>query len=94
MKRAGKKPKSNQVRMTAKEIDRLKKDVTKSAVDKSVLLILAAATDELHLTDDQLAAIMIRTNRYAGYIDDHLVKLKDIQASIEKSTGIKLKGWL
>ena len=80
MKRAGKKPKSNQVRMTAKEIDRLKKDVTKSAVDKSVLLILAA--------------IMVRTNRYAGYIDDHLVKLKDIQASIEKSTGIKLKEWL
>lgn len=89
-----KKPKPDRMRISARELDHLKRDVTKSAVEKSCLLVLAAATDELNLTEDQLCAIMIRTDRYASYIDDHIIQLRDIQKSIEKNTGIKLRGWI
>lgn len=93
MKRV-KKPKPDRMRISARELEHLKRDVTKSAVEKSCLLVLAAATDELSLTEDQLCAIMVRTDRYANYIDDHIVRLKDMQKSIEKNTGIKLRGWI
>lgn len=36
---------------------------------------------------------MERTDRYAAYIDKHLVQMEDIRKTIEKQTGIKIMGW-
>lgn len=30
---------------------------------------------------------------YAGYIEEHKVRMLDIQNAIEKGTGVKMKGW-
>ena len=39
------------------------------------------------------ACLMERTDRYAAYIDKHLVQMEDIRKTIEKQTGIKIMGW-
>ena len=67
--------------------------VTISRKEKAMLLVLVAAVDELGLTENQLCEIATRASRYAGYIDDHLVQMEDVRKSIEKNTGVKLKGW-
>ena len=51
-------------------------------------------TDELNINDDQLCAVMTRTQRYSGYIKEHLVQMELIRKTIEKNTGVKLKGWI
>ena len=92
MKRA-KKPKKKPVTMTTTQVEKLKDEVRRDVLDKMCLLILAAVSDTVKVTDEELCEIMTRTNRYAGYIGKHAVQMKDIQNTIEKGTGVKLKGW-
>lgn len=92
MKRA-KKPKKKLITMTTKQLEKLKDEVRQDCLDKYTLLILAAAVNTVKITDDDLCLIAKRTNRYADYIDEHLAQMKDIQNTIEKGTGVKLKGW-
>ena len=87
-----KKPKNKNITLTESKIEKIKTEVTKSAVSKASLLMMMAARDELNLDDEQICAVMIRMDRYAVYVDDKIVKLKDIQAMIEKNTGLKLEG--
>lgn len=95
MRRANpKKKKSNpSVTVTAKQLERIKRETAKAVTDKACLVVLAATVDELGLDEDQLCRIMERTDRYARYIDDHIAKMEDIKKTIEKSTGIILHGW-
>lgn len=93
VKRVKTKPKKKQVTITATELNKIKRDITKTATDKACLILLAAATDELQLTEEQFCNIMERTDRYANYVDDHIAKMEDIRKSIEKATGISLRGW-
>lgn len=76
-----------------KELERIKRDIAKETTEKACLLVLLAAIDEVGLTEDQFCDIVVRTSRYATYIDDHIVDLEDLRKSIEKNTGVKLKGW-
>lgn len=92
MKRA-KKPKKKPVTMTTTQVEKLKDEVRRDVLDKMCLLILAAVSDEVGLTEDEICNIMRRTDRYAGYLGQHLAQMKDIQSTIEKNTGVKLKGW-
>lgn len=89
MKRA--KPKK-QKSVTLKESDVRK--IRVEAVDKACLIFLAAMCDELKCDDEQMCNTMERVQRYAHYIDSHLAQLADIQKTIEKNTGIMMKGWL
>lgn len=43
--------------------------------------------------DEALCSAMERVDRYAEYHEEHLTTLRDYQKSIEKSTGVELKGW-
>jgi len=43
--------------------------------------------------DEMLCRVYDRTNRYAEYKDNHLIKMKDFQNSLEKHTGASIKGW-
>lgn len=92
MKRV-KTPKKSHIQITPKELERIKREVTKSATDKATLLVLCATADEIGLSDEQLCDIMERVNRYAGYIDEHVVKLRDVQKSLENNIDVKLSGW-
>lgn len=93
MKRA-KKPKSQTVTLKRSDISKIKREVAEEVTDKACLIILAAMTDELNINDDQLCAVMTRTQRYSGYIKDHIVQMELIRKTIEKNTGVKLKGWI
>lgn len=81
------------VTMSKKDIQRLKKDIADETTEKAMLLILAAAVDTVGMTESQVVNTFMTAERYAGYIDDHLARLLDLQKTIEKGTGIKMRGW-
>lgn len=94
MKRA--KPKnaaSKKYYVSEKQLNRIKEKVTKDVTDKVCLLFLVAAVDEVNLDEEGVCKLMERISRYAKHLDNHLVKMEDVRKCIEKSTGIKLKGW-
>ena len=76
--------KKKKIQLTASELNKIKREVTKNATD---------VADELSIDDDQLCNIMSRTNRYASYLSNHIAKMEDIRKTIQKKTGILLKGW-
>lgn len=90
MRRA--KPKKPQT-YKASDVKRVKEQVTKDVIDKVFLLFMAATVNTLGLTDEQVVQLAKNYDRYAGYIDDHLVEMAQVQKTIEDGTGIKLKGW-
>lgn len=88
-----KKNKSAKYYLSDKQLEKVKRQISKDMTDKVALLMLAAVADEFGSTEDDLAKLMVRVDRYANHIDNHLVKMKDIRKSIENSTGMKLTGW-
>jgi hypothetical protein len=49
--------------------------------------------DEFDIDEDGVCNLMQRISRYTKNFDEHLFKMEDVRKSIEKSTGIVLKGW-
>ena len=96
MKRA--KPKKNSSvkhYISDKQLERAKRDVAKDMTDKVALLMLVAIADEFEdINEDKLAALMKRVDRYTSHIDNHIATMEDVRKSIEKKTGMKLKGWV
>lgn len=94
MKRVKKPKKKNQKHnVSEKQLQRIKNKVTDDVTKKALLLFLSAASDEIGLTDEQACDIFIRANRYGEYMDDHIVRIQQLQETIEKGTGIKFEGW-
>lgn len=81
------------IQIKPKQLEQIKRQMAKEATDRACLVVLAAAVDELGLTEEQFCKVMERTDRYASYIDDHIAKIEDVRKTIEKGTGIKLTGW-
>lgn len=79
--------------ISEKQLERVKQKVSKDVTDKVCLLFMVAVVDELKLDEDGVCNLMERISRYTKHIDEHLVKMEDLRKSIEKSTGIVLKGW-
>ena len=94
MKRVKTKKKKPHITITQAKLERIKYEVTKDATDRACLILLCAAADEVGLDEDQIIKVMIRTDRYARSVDDHLVRMEDIRKSLEKNQGISLKGWV
>ena len=84
MKRV-KKPKQEKYTVSRKQL----KEMCDEQVEKAFLLMATAAADEMDLDDDELVAIAQRAARYAGYIDDHLVRMNQVSKTLEEKTGIK-----
>ena len=88
-----KKPKNKiKYELTPKEIKQIKYDTTKEATQKAVLLVLAATQEVKALTEDDICEIFETVSRWINFMDNNLIKLKDVQEVIEKKTGVKLKG--
>lgn len=81
------------IKLTLAQVNRIKEQAVKEAVDKAFILLLLAAHDAHGLDDDQLCEIAKTADRYAGYVDDKLVRLREVQEILEKNTGIKYIGW-
>ena len=74
-------------------IEKIKKEACAEAFDKATLLFFTAAKDSLKLSDEKLVKLAETTSRYAEYVDDNLVSLKQTQEILEKNTGLKFIGW-
>ena len=96
-----KKPKQKTVTLTEKDLNRLEKEYIKTleeakrkavtdASAMAMMLYLVAAKDELKLSFEQLRDTYVRADRYARYLDEHLVEMKDLKENLEKDTGIKV----
>jgi hypothetical protein len=77
--------------LTAKDIDRLKNDVCKEAVQRATLVTLTAVSDIMGADDDTLCKVMETTSRYCEYLDDHLVRIEDVRQALIKGTGLDIK---
>ena len=89
-----KKPKQGKIEISVKELKKIKYDVTKEATQKAVLLVLAAAQEVKAFTEDDVCEVFETVSRWVNFMDDNLIKLKDVQNAIEEKTGVKLKGWV
>lgn len=74
-----------------KQLLKIKDEVVKETVTKTGLLYLAALSEK-GWTEDQIVEMFETVSRYVNYLDEHLVRLKQIQRIVEERTGIKLKG--
>lgn len=89
-----KKPKQTKYEITEKQLKRIKEEITREATEMSTLLVLAATQEVKALTEDDICEVFETVSRWVGFMDDNLIKLKDVQEVIEKRTGVKLKGWV
>lgn len=74
-----------------KQMDKVKKEITEEAVHIASALHLAVLA-ERGWTEDEIVDLFETVSRYAQYLDDHVVKIKEIEDLIERKTGIKIKG--
>ena len=88
-----KKSKSKKYYVSDKQLDNIKRKVSKDVTDKVCLLYMLAVVDELHIDEDKVCSLMERISRYSQNYDEHLFRMEDVRKSIERSTGIILKGW-
>lgn len=84
MKRA-KKPKQERYTFNRQQI----KELCDEQVQKAFLLLMTAATDELELTEAEVISVAKRAERYAEYVDQHVVSMKNVSRILEENAGVK-----
>lgn len=57
-------------------------------VAKSCILMITAVADELDIDEDMICRIAERTQRYAKYESDHLIRMNEVSDMLKKKTGI------
>lgn len=50
---------------------------------------MTAATDELELTEAEVISVAKRAERYADYVDQHVVSMAKVSRILEKNAGVK-----
>lgn len=83
--------KKKQIMITQAKQKQMVSEITNHAVKTATMLFLLAAQDELGLGLDELQRVYNRADLYAGHLENHLVKIKDMQEILEKNAGIKVK---
>ena len=77
--------------LSDKQLKKIKEEVTAEAVTKTGMLYLVALAEK-GWSEDDIVDLFETISRYTKYIDDKVVKIKEIQAMIERKTGITIKG--
>ena len=92
MKRAKTKTPDVGVRYTLsdKQLKKSKGDVTAETVKKTGLIYVVALAEKGR-SEDEIVELFETISRYTKYIDDHIVKINQVQEIIERKTGIKVK---
>lgn len=57
-------------------------------VAKSCILMITAVADELDIDEDMICNIAERTQRYAKYEHDHLIRMNEVSDMLKAKTGI------
>lgn len=61
--------------LSDKQLDKIKNKIATDATAKAILLTLSATSDEIGIGADDIANIAVRVERYAAYLDEHLVSI-------------------
>lgn len=77
--------------VSEKQLNKIKEELSAEAVTKTGMLYLAALA-ERGWDEDQIVELFETIQRYAQYIDEHLIRIRDVQQTIETRTGIKMRG--
>lgn len=91
MKRTKKKKDIRQKYMVSeKQMQKMREEVATRATSITGILYLSALAEK-GWTEDEIVELFETVSRYVNYIDDHLVKLEQVQEIIERRTGIKIE---
>ena len=77
--------------LSDKQLKKIKAEVTAESVTKTGMLYLVALA-EMGWDEDKIVDLFETISRYMEYIDDKVVKIKEIQEMIERKTVITIKG--
>ena len=77
--------------LSDKQLKKIKAEVTAEAVTKTGMLYLVALAEK-GWGEDDIVDLFETISRYMQYVDDKVVKIKEIQDMIERKTGITIKG--
>ena len=77
--------------LSDKQLKKIKAEVTAEAVTKTGMLYLVALAEK-GWSEDDIVDLFETISRYMQYVDDKVVRIKEIQDMIERKTGITIKG--
>lgn len=77
--------------LSDKQLDKIKAEVTKEAVTKTGMLYLVALAEK-GWTEDEIVDLFETISRYTKYVDEKVLKIKEVQEVIERRTGMTIKG--
>ena len=77
--------------LSDKQLKKIKAEVTAEAVTKTGMLYLVALAEK-GWGEDDIVDLFETISRYMQYVDDKVVRIKEIQDMIERKTGIRIKG--
>ncbi len=92
-KKKGYSDKTKKYLISDKQLEKIKFEVSKEATSKACLLNIAATADCFGLDEDQICKLAETVSRYAMYIDDNLIKLKEVAGIIEKNTQVRFSSF-
>ena len=72
------------------EFRRAVKQISDEAVAKVLTLCVAAAADEFDLDETGVVNFTQRMERYVWYEKENLIKMKQVEESLKKTTGVNL----
>lgn len=76
--------------VSEKQMQKMREEVATRATSITGILYLSALAEK-GWTEDEIVELFETVSRYVKYIDDHLVKLEQVQEIIERRTGIKIE---
>lgn len=77
--------------LSDKQLKKIKAEVTAESVTKTGMLYLVALAEK-GWSEDDIVDLFETISRYMQYVDDKVVRIKEIQDMIERKTGITIKG--
>lgn len=84
-----KKTRRPKAQLSEKQIEKIKREITRDVVQKTCLLAVATMADTLSLSEDKVCEVASDIFRWAENIEEHVLQIQDIEDVIKKKTGIK-----
>lgn len=79
--------------LSERQLDKVKAKVEKKATHKALLIILGAISEKNGMTEKQLAEFGSDIARYTHYVENDMLRLKQIQDVVNKHSEFKITGF-
>lgn len=75
--------------LSEKQLDKVKRQITKEATAKAMLLCVAAMAEHLQLTDEQICSTAVNIDRWADFMDQKILRINEVSEIIKNKTGLE-----